>query len=245
MNKNDRDSTRPPPGEFCSPESLDRLKQEGPSAMAACGQVKMEPLPLKANDQVGEYRLIEVIGKGGMGVVWKAQERFPDRIVALKVIHPKYLSDRFGERREEAVKRFRLEVATAARLEHDNIVPVYHAGEASGYLFYTMQYIEGMNPAEAVAALRSTISPADVETEPWPPIPRGTGGTGQATLRRPKDAARVAIFALVRSTGSAFGPRPSTGSRRLAAWPTHTTTVTSTGTSSLTTSLSIGPIVRG
>jgi WD40 repeat protein/tRNA A-37 threonylcarbamoyl transferase component Bud32 len=83
------------------------------------------------------YELQEKLGHGGMGVVYKARQHSPERLVALKMI-------RVGELATAAdVRRFRQEADEAARLDHPHIVPVYEAGEYQGRHFFTMKLVEG------------------------------------------------------------------------------------------------------
>ncbi len=83
------------------------------------------------------YRVFERIGMGGMGAVYKAEHRLMRRIVALKVVHPRLLSN------PSAVERFEREVHLAAKLSHPNIVVSYDADEAGGLHFLAMEYVEG------------------------------------------------------------------------------------------------------
>jgi serine/threonine protein kinase len=77
-----------------------------------------------------------------MGIVFRARQRTPDRIVALKIIRPDHLAARHGGR-DKAVERFRAEAQAAARLEHEGILPVYEVGEVDGQPFFTMRFVEG------------------------------------------------------------------------------------------------------
>ena len=90
------------------------------------------------------YRLVEHIGRGGMGDVYKAEHRLMDRLVALKVIKSHLLS------KPEAVKRFQREVQAAARLSHPNIVTAYDAEQAGDFHFLVMEYVDGLELSEVV-----------------------------------------------------------------------------------------------
>ena len=86
---------------------------------------------------LGRYMLLEKIGRGGMGEVYKARDDRMGRVVAVKVLsHATIISD-------EALARFRREVRTAAQLCHPNIVTAYDADEADGVHFLVMEYVEG------------------------------------------------------------------------------------------------------
>jgi serine/threonine protein kinase len=85
----------------------------------------------------GEYELLESIGRGGMGIVYKARQPRLNRLVAVKMILA-------GEHASEgAMKRFRTEAEAAARLRHEGVVQVYDAGEDGGRPYFVMEYVEG------------------------------------------------------------------------------------------------------
>jgi len=90
------------------------------------------------------HEIIELIGKGGMGKVFKARHRIMERTVALKVINAKLM------RNPEAVERFHREVKTAACLSHPNIVAAHDVEQAEGIHFLVMEYVDGVNLAEWV-----------------------------------------------------------------------------------------------
>jgi eukaryotic-like serine/threonine-protein kinase len=93
---------------------------------------------------LGSYVLLERLGKGGMGQVYKARHRRMDRMVALKVIRKELLAN------PTAVALFHREILAAARLAHPNIVLAYDADAVDGVHFYTMEYVEGTTLARLV-----------------------------------------------------------------------------------------------
>src|SRR5687768_2947902 len=92
---------------------------------------------LAAGAQLGAYRITSVIGRGGMGVVYLAQDTILERRVALKLLAPQYTSDASFR------ARFERESRVAASLDHPNVVPIYEAGEVDGVLFIAMRYVAG------------------------------------------------------------------------------------------------------
>jgi WD40 repeat protein/serine/threonine protein kinase len=95
-------------------------------------------------DQVGQYRLLEKLGQGGMGTVYKAQHTLLKRVVALKVIAAERMSD------AKAVARFRREMEAVGQLQHPNIIAASDAGAADGIHFLVMEYVAGINLSQLV-----------------------------------------------------------------------------------------------
>ena len=94
--------------------------------------------------RLGDYQLLEELGRGGMGVVYKARQIYLDQTVAVKILPRRYLDD------PQAVSRFRREMQSIGGLNHPNIVRAYNAGEASGVHFLVMEFVDGINLQQLV-----------------------------------------------------------------------------------------------
>src|SRR5215211_3934324 len=86
------------------------------------------------NTQLGQYKLIEAIGHGGMATVYKAYQESLDRYVAVKVL--------LSNRDPQFAARFKREARAIAALQHHNILPIYDYGEQNGLLYFVMQYVD-------------------------------------------------------------------------------------------------------
>ncbi len=115
--------------------------------------VEAPPEPEEAMPaRLGEFRIVREIGRGGMGVVYEAEQPSLKRRVALKVLPPALRGDR------ARLTRFKREAEAAARLRHPNIVPVFSFGESAGTPFFTIKLVDGSSLAEIVADRRNGLS---------------------------------------------------------------------------------------
>ncbi len=104
--------------------------------------------------ELGDYELLDVLGRGGMGVVYRAEQHHLDRIVAVKMIRSGMLAG------EAEVRRFYTEAQAAARLHHPGIVAVYQFGQRSGHHFFSMEYIEGTDLQKKINAAQVNVKDA-------------------------------------------------------------------------------------
>jgi serine/threonine protein kinase/WD40 repeat protein len=118
-------------------------RQDGRAAFG--GKITADGQALR---QLGEYRILREVGRGGMGVVYEAEQEALGRHVALKVLPFDAAAD------STCLKRFGREARSTARLHHTNIVPVFDVGEHDGVHYYAMQFIQGQGLDEVLGELR-------------------------------------------------------------------------------------------
>jgi eukaryotic-like serine/threonine-protein kinase len=123
------EKARPDPAELAGPDSRPRAAE----------------VPL---ERLGDYRILRELGRGGMGVVYEAEQESLGRHVALKVLASHAVLD------PRQLQRFRREARAAAQLHHTNIVPVHGVGEQDGLHYYVMQFIPGQSLDEVLAAVK-------------------------------------------------------------------------------------------
>jgi len=142
--------------------------------------------------QLGDYRIVREIGRGGMGIVYEAEQQSLGRSVAVKVFAQRALPD------SKHLRRFQREARTAASLHHTNIVPVFGVGQQDDLHYYVMQVIDGISLDRVIAHLReSHINSAA-------PTVRVGANAGSWNSLTPVDSGHV-------GDGSPTVPQPSVG----------------------------------
>ncbi len=155
-----RQGERPTISEFVArcPERADDIRELFPALLAIehaahpatdlgedGGERAQKPLTLQ---QLGDFRIIREVGRGGMGIVYEAEQVSLSRRVALKLLPQQSLLD------SKQQKRFIREAKAAARLHHTNIVPVFGVGEQDGLHYYVMQFINGLGLDDVLVELK-------------------------------------------------------------------------------------------
>jgi tRNA A-37 threonylcarbamoyl transferase component Bud32 len=127
--------------------SLEALERLAPAGTPRCDADAQSPAGDEAAlpRELGDYELLGEVGRGGMGVVFRARQKSLQRVVALKMILANHLAS------TDHVRRFHDEARAAAGLRHPNIVQIHDVGQSNGLHFFTMEYVEGDNLAVRLA----------------------------------------------------------------------------------------------
>jgi serine/threonine protein kinase/WD40 repeat protein len=112
-------------------------------------------------ERLGDFRIVRELGRGGMGIVYEAEQESLNRHVAIKVLAPG------TSRSPQVIQRFLREARAAAQLHHTNIVPVFGVGERDGLHYYAMQFIRGLSLEKVLTEVRQLkiATPAGAEQE--------------------------------------------------------------------------------
>jgi serine/threonine protein kinase len=159
------------------PELAEDIRELLPALveMEQAKEDRREPAAAPPLRRVGDYQLLREVGRGGMGVVYEAEQVSLGRRVALKVLPLHAGGD------GKAPERFRREARAAAKLHHTNIVPVHEVGQDGDVCYYAMQFIQGQSLDQILQELRRLREQA----------PRGEGAAA--------DASRPAVDQLAQS----------------------------------------------
>lgn len=167
---------------------MERIKDAQDEAAQDAGTTpRAEMPPLR---QVGDYRIVREVGRGGMGVVYEAEQVSLGRRVALKVLPPNVSVDR------QSLERFRREARSAAKLHHTNIVPVFEVGQDGDTFYYAMQFIQGQSLDQIIGELRHLRTQASPSGKCLFPEPSTQGGNA---VRSGADHGRPAVDQLAHS----------------------------------------------
>ncbi len=148
---------------------------------------------------LGDFRIVREVGRGGMGVVYEAEQISLRRRVALKVLP---LAGMLDERR---LRRFQNEAQAAAGLHHSHIVPVYFVGSERGVHFYAMQFIDGHTLAETIRQLRQA---GEAAAPVQAPAPGHAGSDERITAQPPPAGPATTEPAARQATLTSAGARP-------------------------------------
>lgn len=133
---------------------------------------RRSPAPAELAPHFPQLEILECLGRGGMGVVYKARQKSLNRLVALKLLAPERADD------PQFAVRFEKEAQALAALNHPHIVAVHDFGKAGGFYFLLMEFVDGVNLRQAMKAGRFTPEQALAVV---PPVPFGSGASPRTT----------------------------------------------------------------
>ena len=132
------------------PRCVAAVNLQGDSLFTEPAAAQKAPTPEELAPHFPQLEVLEYLGRGGMGVVYKARQRSLGRVVALKLLAPERVSD------AKFAARFTQEAQALATLSHPNIVTIYDFGQAGGFYYLLMEYVDGVNLRQAMKAGRFT-----------------------------------------------------------------------------------------
>lgn len=136
---------------------VDQQAADAPTRVATVDQRPAAPRPRSPENLQGQavpeipgYQCLELLGRGGMGEVWKARQKSLDRVVAIKILSPTLAVE------PDFVRRFERESSALAALAHPHVVAVYDRGSANGHWYFVMEFVEGRSLRDRAAEGRLT-----------------------------------------------------------------------------------------
>jgi serine/threonine-protein kinase len=158
-------------------------------------------------ERLGDFRILREVGRGGMGVVYEAEQESLGRRVALKVLGTPALQN------AAQVRRFEREARAAARLHHTNIVPVFGVGEQEGLRYYVMQFIQGLGLDDVISELkrlRSADAGNEHELRRRPDGPARAGGEAPTATGIARSLISEGFVVIARADDDASATEPGT-----------------------------------
>jgi hypothetical protein len=147
------------------------------------------------------YELLEVLGEGGMGVVWKARQQGLNRLVAIKLLRSA------GTASQESLARFRREAESVARLHHSHIVQIYDIGEHDGEPYLALEYVDGGSLDEQLSA--------------GPLPPKQAAALAETLARAMRHAHEQGSFTATSSPPTSYSPTTAHPRSAISAWPSN------------------------
>src|SRR4051794_40723433 len=151
---------------------IEQVKPGADDPTGSCAGAAADELGSRRLERIGDFRILGEGGRGGMGIVYEAEQESLGRRVALKVLPGHALLD------PRQLARFRREARAAAKLHHTNIVPVFGVGEQDGLHYYVMQFIAGQSLDAVLEELRRLRRPRPAAERARPVLEGDRPGSG-------------------------------------------------------------------